>query len=140
MSGQDELDSKIREAQHLEFNYNGVTSDAEEFAAKDEHLSLQSVRLRIKAAKAQKKEDENNLRKTLAEKALLYIKWQLIATNVGFILCLILFPLVHYAITSEVFMAWFTATIVEIIGILWVIARSLFPFHDSKRDKKAEKR
>lgn len=140
MSGQDELDSKIREAQQLEFNHNGVTSDAEEFAAKDEHLSLQSVRLRIKAAKAQKKEDENNLRKTLAEKALLYIKWQLIATNVGFILCLILFPFVHYAITSEVFMAWFTATIVEIIGILWVIARSLFPFHDRKRDKKAEKR
>lgn len=42
-------------------------------------------------------------------------------------------------IPTQVIVAWLSATLVEIIGILWVVTRSLFPFHDGLRDKAAEK-
>ena len=42
-------------------------------------------------------------------------------------------------VPTEVLITWLSSTIVEIIGILWVIARSLFPFHDRHRDAKGEK-
>ena len=42
-------------------------------------------------------------------------------------------------IPTEVIISWMGATTAEIIGILWVIARSLFPFQDEHRSADLEK-
>ena len=42
-------------------------------------------------------------------------------------------------IPTEVIISWMGATTAEIIGILWVIARSLFPFRDEHRSTDLEK-
>lgn len=147
MSDQDDLDSKIREAQKLEPMPNVSTSSTEEFLAsktaeKDrEHLSIQSIGLRINAAKAQKKEDENKLRSRLCNWTIGIIAFQLVACD-AFVICYVCFTIFYLrqSISDILISTWIGSNFVEIIGILWVIARSLFPFHDSKRDKKAEKR
>ena len=41
-------------------------------------------------------------------------------------------------VPSEVIFGVLGTSLVEIIGILWVITRSLFPFHDSHRDRSKE--
>lgn len=46
----------------------------------------------------------------------------------------------NVAVPSEVLIAWMSASVVEVIGLVWVIARSLFPFHDGPRNKAAEKK
>lgn len=43
-------------------------------------------------------------------------------------------------VPSEILIAWMSASVVEVIGLVWVIARSLFPFHDGPRNKAAEKK
>lgn len=35
--------------------------------------------------------------------------------------------------------SWMATSLGEVVGILWVIARNLFPFHDKHRDREAEK-
>ena len=42
-------------------------------------------------------------------------------------------------IPTEVIISFIGATTAEIIGILWVIARSLFPFQDENRSADLEK-
>ena len=42
-------------------------------------------------------------------------------------------------IPNEVIISWMGATTAEIIGILWVIARSLFPFRDEHRSADLER-
>ena len=44
-----------------------------------------------------------------------------------------------HAVPSNVMVAWMASTFVEVIGILWVITRSLFPFNDAYRDRDGEK-
>lgn len=65
--------------------------------------------------------------------------WQLVVTNVvvfGYVFFSFWF---NHAVPSNVMVAWMTSTFVEIIGILWVITRSLFPFNDAYRDRDGEK-
>ena len=38
-----------------------------------------------------------------------------------------------------VIISWMATSLGEVVGILWVIARNLFPFHDKHRDREAEK-
>lgn len=47
---------------------------------------------------------------------------------------------IRHDVSSEILIAWMSATVVEVIGLMWVIARSLFPFRDKWRNKKAEKK
>ncbi|WP_421776764.1 hypothetical protein [Gardnerella sp. KA00255] len=141
MSEKDDLDSKVREAQQLESTSGNVTSETEEFATnksskKDgDHLSLQSVALHMQAVKVQKKEGENKLRSILCICTIVIIVLQLVACDV-FVIVYVYF---HQSISDILISTWIGSNFVEIIGILWVIARSLFPFHDRKRDKSAEK-
>lgn len=44
-----------------------------------------------------------------------------------------------HSVPSNVMVAWMASTFVEVIGILWVITRSLFPFNDAYRDRDGEK-
>lgn len=133
----------LNQAQDLEDMDNSVypsVVDNESSFENDKALSLGSIRLRNETAKVEKKEQALELRRLVAKEALSFIKFQLIITNVFFggYLVAMLFC-VHAAIPSEVMVGWFSSTIVEVIGILWVIARSLFPFRDRHRNRESEK-
>lgn len=95
---------------------------------------------RLRAAKAQREEDENKLRSRLCNWTIGIIAAQLTVCD-AFVICyacLTIFYL-HQPMSDVLVSTWVGSNFVEIIGILWVIARSLFPFHDRKRNKNAEK-
>lgn len=100
-----------------------------------------NAKSRLRDAKAQREEDENKLRSRLCNWTIGIIVSQLVICDafVIFYACFTIFYL-RQSISDILISTWIGSNFVEIIGILWVIARSLFPFHDSKRDKKAEKR
>ncbi|KFI65717.1 hypothetical protein [Bifidobacterium cuniculi] len=90
-------------------------------------------------AKAQRAEDDNRLRKLMVHWAMRFVGAQLAVCDLVMIGYLIAEICQHHAIYPQVIVAWLGASLVEVIGILWVIARNLFPFHDKNRDKKAER-
>lgn len=91
-------------------------------------------------ADAERAEGENELRSVIGNWAIKFVSAQIIICDIGMVAyfghCVSLGTLVP----TEVAIAWMTATLVEVIGILWVIARSLFPFRDENRDRDSEKR
>lgn len=101
--------------------------------------SMAAIRLHIEKLKADREEQSNKLRDEVATKSLKFVTWQLVVTNVvvfGYVFFSFWF---NHAVPSNVMVAWMTSTFVEIIGILWVITRSLFPFNDAYRDRDGEK-
>ena len=101
--------------------------------------SMAAIRLRIEKLKADREEQSNKLREKVATKSLKFVTWQLVVTNVvvfGYVFFSFWF---NHSVPSNVMVAWMTSTFVEIIGILWVITRSLFPFNDAYRDRGGEK-
>lgn len=101
--------------------------------------SMAAIRLHIEKLKADREEQSNKLRDEVATKSLKFVTWQLVVTNVvvfGYVFFSFWF---NHAVPSNVMVAWMTSTFVEIIGILWVITHSLFPFNDAYRDRDGEK-
>lgn len=81
------------------------------------------------------------MRKSLKKWALVFVAIQLLACDVGmglYMMQMVSNGLVA-SISDGVLIAWMSSSLVEVIGILWVIARNLFPFRDNQRDKVAEK-
>ena len=89
-------------------------------------------------AKIERVRQENSLRKTLGVCALWFVGIQLAVCDIVMGIYIIRTMLVNGSVPSEILIGWMTACLVEIIGVLWVIARSLFPFKDRHRDKDAE--
>ena len=85
-------------------------------------------------AKAKRVKDENRLRKLLANKALHFVKVQLYICDAIVIAYVAITFYKQGSVSPYIIVGWMTATLVEAIGILWVIARSLFPFKDKKRE------
>ena len=83
--------------------------------------------------------DENIIRRRLGFWALVFVGFQLFvcdALMAGYVIT----ELVQgKTIAPSVMASWMGASLVEVIGILWVIARSLFPFRDKYRNLTAEK-
>lgn len=98
---------------------------------------------RAKAAQAEsvvkRMEAENDLRSELEKAALKCVKWQLVACNTLVVAYTARLMWLQREIPTEVIISWMGATTAEIIGILWVIARSLFPFQDEHRSADLEK-
>lgn len=98
---------------------------------------------RAKAAQAEsvvkRMEAENDLRSELGKAALKCVKWQLVACNTLVVAYTARLMWLQREIPTEVIISWMGATTAEIIGILWVIARSLFPFQDEHRSADLEK-
>ena len=78
-------------------------------------------------------EAENDLRSELGKAALKCVKWQLVACNTLVVAYTARLMWLQREIPTEVIISWM------IIGILWVIARSLFPFQDEHRSADLEK-
>lgn len=97
-----------------------------------------NARNRKLEAEADKLVGENNIRKTVATWSLRFVGFQ-IAVCDALIAAYIVVNLVRgITVPSEVIFGVLGTSLVEIIGILWVITRSLFPFHDSHRDRSKE--
>lgn len=101
-----------------------------------------SRRERAKAQKAEEEADrihrENELRTLVGKKSLHFVSQQLWFCNILMLLYCAASLYFSRTIPTEVILGWIAACLVEIIGILWVIARSLFPFRDKNRDSNAE--
>lgn len=84
-------------------------------------------------------EAENDLRSELGKAALKCVKWQLVVCNALVVAYTAHLMWLQREIPTEVIISWMGATTAETIGILWVIARSLFPFRDEHRSTDLEK-
>lgn len=74
----------------------------------------------------------------MVQSALKFVWRQLLASDVivgAYVLAMLA---MQREVPEGIIVGWMTATVVETIGILWVIARSLFPFRDERRDRDAE--
>lgn len=135
-----------REAEELELRQGRNSDDGNERhpdggdrVPEVDYESMAATRLRIEKLKADREEQSNKLRERVATKSLTFVTWQLVVTNVvvfGYVFFSFWFD---HSVPSNVMVAWMASTFVEVIGILWVITRSLFPFNDAYRDRDGEK-
>jgi len=135
-----------REAERLEARQsrdavdgNGRRMDGVDGIPETDDESMAAIRLRVEKLKADREEQSNNLREKVAGRSLNFVTGQLVVTNVV-VACYVFFSFwFDHKVPSDVMVAWMASTFVEVIGILWVITRSLFPFNDAYRDKDGEK-
>ncbi|KAB5914483.1 hypothetical protein GA607_03815 [Bifidobacterium adolescentis] len=124
-NGGEEVDDSADEATDTASSFN---------ARRRENAALREL-----DAKNTRREQENQLRKKVATWSLWFVLAQLVITNTTIVVYIAAMLVLKQYVPTEVLITWLSSTIVEIIGILWVIARSLFPFHDRHRDAKGEK-
>lgn len=89
-------------------------------------------------AEVARKRQSNLLRVMLAVGALVFVGTQLVASDWLVFKYMNAQLAAGRTLPTEFLIAWLAASLVEVIGILWVIARSLFPFRDKRRNQKAE--
>lgn len=103
-----------------------VANEARKRKAKAEKLEQKAERLK----------SENKIRARLGNAAIALVSGQLIVCDVAIIAYGVATVLSGGTVPAQVVIGWMTATLVEVIGILWVIARSLYPMHDDGPKKK----
>jgi len=84
--------------------------------------------------KAENRKQDMELRKRLATWAIAFVGMQLLVSNWFFY---IFIDNNKVAPSSEVMIAWLSASVIEVIGILLVIARSLFPVKGPRPEKES---
>lgn len=90
-------------------------------------------------AKAERAEDDNRLRKLMVRWSLFFVGMQIAVCDLVMAGYVVTELCKSHPIAPQVIIAWLSASLAEVIGILWVIARNLFPFHDKHRNSKAER-
>ena len=118
---------------------DGSADEATDTASSFNARRRENAALRKLDAKNTRREQENQLRKKVATWSLWFVLGQLIVTNATIVVYIGFMLVRKQYVPTEVLITWMTSTIVEIIGILWVIARSLFPFRDKHHDIEGEK-
>lgn len=135
---------KSREATEPESGAQLDDSDSSSVPTQDYEEStsagLAAVALRQQQLKLKQRKQDMKLRRFLAICAIWLVIAQVAVANILFSVYL-----AHnvYDPDSAVLIAWLSATVVEVVGILWVIARNLFPYRDkslprSPKDSKRE--
>ena len=94
-----------------------------EIVSSDEELSLAAL-------KSRDRKQTISLKRTLAYFAIVAVSVQLLCANVMFALYLWT-PEWRENTPPEVIIAWMSATVVEVIGIVVIIARNLFPANEN---------
>lgn len=132
----------------LRLNIQGDMNSEEAVAerikkAEADKKELENKRLDLENSKVdlenKKLDGENKLRNRLGTAAIVFVSVQLGVCNLGVIIYFVYCICRGWGIPNEVIIGWMAASLVEVIGVLWVIARSLFPFRDRYRDKNSEK-
>lgn len=101
--------------------------------ARRDNIEIEKLR-----AEVTRKRQSNWLRVILAVGALVFVGAQLVASDWLVFKYMNAQLAAGRTLPTEFLIAWLAASLVEVIGILWVIARSLFPFRDKRRNQKAE--
>lgn len=101
--------------------------------ARRDNIEIEKLR-----AEVTHKRQSNWLRVILAVGALFFVGTQLVASDWLVFKYMNAQLAAGRTLPTEFLIAWLAASLVEVIGILWVIARSLFPFRDKRRNQKAE--
>lgn len=112
-------------------NGNGTTENEE-----DSDSALRAVELRLRNAHVANEEQDLNLRRMVARWSIGFVCAQLIASN-GFFGWYLWFN--NIAPDPKVMIAWLTSSVIEVIGIVAVIARSLFPGNAVRKKPKLTK-
>ena len=97
-----------------------------------------NARNRKLEAEADKLVGENNIRKTVATWSLRFVGVQIAVCDALTAAYIVVNLARGITVPSEVIFGVLGTSLAEIIGILWVITRSLFPFHDANRDRSKE--
>lgn len=84
-------------------------------------------------ALSERVKDENKLRNKLGNALLWMVGIQLAVSDI--FLSIFMCANQH---SSTVMLAWLSACVIEVIGLVWVITRSIFPFNDAYRDRQGE--
>lgn len=105
---------------------------------KEQELEEQAQKIKRLKARNARRGLSIILRGILAVTAIVFVGIQLWNCNA------IVSEYVAYMIHTDkespvVIISWMATSLGEVVGILWVIARNLFPFHDKHRDREAEK-
>lgn len=117
--------------------YNGNISGSDDEGT---NLAVEPIQKRFERLEGDRREalnervkDENKLRNKLGNALLLMVGVQLIASDI-FLACFMW----NNAHTDTVMLAWLSSCVVEVIGIVLVITRSIFPKKNQYADEEAE--
>ena len=135
----DRLYAQIMKAQALEdvFKSRQPEGDPDNASVQEESTdaALEATGLRLQTLKLAQREQDMRLRRKLSDYAIWIVIVQLAVANLFFG-----FYLWHNPIDPQppIMIAWLSSTVVEVVGILWVIARNLFPYRDKSYPKSAK--
>ena len=136
-SGPSPEDSPPLEEASTEKKYNGNLYGSDNEST---NLAVEPTQKRYDRLEGDRREalnervkDENKLRNKLGNALLWMVGAQLVVSDIflSIFMC-------QNAHNQTIMLAWLSACVVEIIGIIWVITRSIFPFKDKYRDTEAE--
>lgn len=101
------------------------------------HMKYKSA-VGINNALNEQKQQEVQLQRKLGSWALITVTTQLVITNVIMVAYFVLQFIYAQTVPSQVLIAWMTTCFAEVLGILWVIARSLYPRRDNAANDKLQ--
>ncbi len=120
--------------------HEGHEGSLHDSADESKDLGAETIQKRFERLEGDRREalnervkDENKLRNKLGNALLWMVGAQLVVSDIflSIFMC-------QNAHNQTIMLAWLSACVVEIIGIIWVITRSIFPFKDKYRDTEAE--
>lgn len=121
------------EKRHGVENLIGSGSEIARLSVKSDRHRFEEIEGDRRQALSDRVKDENKLRNLLGYVLLGIVGVQLVISDVFLYKFMRANP--H---STSVMLAWLSACVIEVIGLVWVITRSIFPFNDGDRDKKAE--
>ena len=92
-----------------------------------------SVEVQRRQAEVDRIRDDNGLRKRVCTWSLVIVSAQLLVCNVGIIVYGVATVVSGGTIPAEVILGWMGSCLVEVIGVLTVIVKSLFPKTGTRR-------
>ena len=121
------------EKRHGVENLIGSGSEIARLSVKSDRHRFEEIEGDRRQALSDRVKDENKLRNLLGYVLLGIVGVQLVISDVFLYKFMRANP--H---STSVMLAWLSACVIEVIGLVWVITRSIFPFNDGYRDMKAE--
>ena len=121
------------EKRHGVENISGSGSETARLSVKSDQHRFEEIEGDRRQALSERVKDENRLRNMLGYVLLGIVGVQLVISDIFLYKFMCANP--H---STSVMLAWLSACVIEVIGLVWVITRSIFPFNDGYRDMKAE--
>lgn len=126
------LDQEEKKRHGVE-NVSGSESESAGLSVQSAQRRFEQIEGDRRQALSERVKDENELRNKLGNALLWMVGVQLGISDLFLSIFMCANP--H---SSTVMLAWLSACVIEVIGLVWVITRSIFPFKDGYRDTKAE--